>query len=246
MNDAMPSWKSAVACTVAAIAGIASIAAGSSRSSASRALAIVCDEGQRRALQHLPGQFDGPLDLLAGVDNLLHESDPVGLGGAELVRSQQVVHRVAPAGALHVPHRRSAERSETTLGLHLAEPSVGCRDDDVPCERDLDPDRERDPLHRGHSRLAQAASESERVDRLRRLCCLAERGVTPGLLAEEQRHLQPGRRVIAGEGQNTDEQVVVVVEPGQRIAQLVRDLRRERVLLLDAVDGHHQDVLVDN
>ena len=42
MNDAMPSWKSSVACTVAAIAGIAAIAAGSSSSRARRALAIVC------------------------------------------------------------------------------------------------------------------------------------------------------------------------------------------------------------
>ena len=32
----------------------------------------------------------------------------------------------------------------------------------------------------------------------------------------------------------------------KRVTQLGRDLRRERVLLLDAIDGHHKDVLVDH
>src|SRR4051812_30316532 len=42
MNEAMPSWKSAVAITALLIAAMAAIAAGSLSSSASRALAIVC------------------------------------------------------------------------------------------------------------------------------------------------------------------------------------------------------------
>jgi hypothetical protein len=52
--------------------------------------------------------------------------------------------------------------------------------------------------------------------------------------------------VITGEGQHSDEQVGILVEPGQRVFQLVGDLRRERVLLLHPVDGEHEDVLVDH
>ena len=67
-----------------------------------------------------------------------------------------------------------------------------------------------------------------------------------GLFREEQRHLETGGGVIAGEGQDSDEQVGVVVEAGERVGQFVADLRGERVLLLDPVDRDHQDVIVDD
>ncbi len=52
--------------------------------------------------------------------------------------------------------------------------------------------------------------------------------------------------MITGEGQDSDEQVGVVVEAGERVCQFVADLRGERVLLLDPVDRDHQDVVVDD
>ena len=102
------------------------------------------------------------------------------------------------------------------------------------------------PCSAGDPRLGQPATEAERVDRRGRLrgAPLGRRGTR--LVGEEQRHLQPGGRVVAGEREHADEQVRIVVEPGQRVFQLVRDLRRERVLLLDPVDGQHEDVLVDH
>ena len=146
--------------------------------------------------------------------------------------------------ALHVADRRPAEWRQSTLRLELAEAGVGRGDDDVAGEGDLDADRERDALHRGDQRLAQPPAEPERVDRgvgARRAA-----GAGPVVGAEEQRHLEPGGRVLAGEREHADEQVGVVVEPGQGGAELAHDLRREGVLLGHPVDGHHQDVVVDD
>ena len=168
MNDAIPSWKSSVAMTALLIAGMASIAAGSSSSSASRALAIVCCSASGAHCNSSRGQLDRPVPLPAGLDDLLHEPDAQRLVGGELVGPQEVVHRVAPSGALHVAHRRAAERREAALGLELAEPGVGRGHDDVAGQRDLDPDREGDALHRGHQRLGQPALQPERVDRVAR------------------------------------------------------------------------------
>ena len=52
--------------------------------------------------------------------------------------------------------------------------------------------------------------------------------------------------MIAGEREHTDPQVGVVVESGHRGAELARDLRGEGVLLLDAIDGHVQHVVLDD
>ena len=166
MNEVMPSWKSAVARTASLIAGIAATAAGSSSSSARRALAIVWTSASGRTCSDLGGDGQRPGDLLARLDDLLHEPDAVGLGGAELVGGQQVVHGVAPAGPLDVADRRPAERRQSALRLELAEAGVGRGDDDVAGERDLDADRERDALHRRDERLGEAAPQAERVDRL--------------------------------------------------------------------------------
>ena len=212
MNEAMPSLKSSVACTILSIAGIAAIAAGSFSSRATRALAIVWRKRGRRALQHLAGELDRPLALLARFDDLLHQPDAVRLVGAELVGEEQVVHRVAPTGPLHVAHGRPAERGEAPLGLELAHPQVRGGHDDVAAERDLDADRERDPLQRGDPRLGQAPPEAERVHRRRRLGGAPLGGGLLGLVGEEQRHLQSRRRVVAGERQHADEQVGVLVE----------------------------------
>ena len=67
-----------------------------------------------------------------------------------------------------------------------------------------------------------------------------------GVGPEEQRHVEPGRRVVAGEREHADPQVGVLVEAGHRGAELAGDLRGERVLLLDAVDSHVQHVVVDH
>ena len=52
--------------------------------------------------------------------------------------------------------------------------------------------------------------------------------------------------MITGEGEHADEQLGIVVETRVRRRELVADLRGERVLLLDTVDGHHQDPVVDD
>ena len=67
-----------------------------------------------------------------------------------------------------------------------------------------------------------------------------------GIGTEEQWHLQPGGGVVTGEDQHADEQLGIVVEAGVGRRELVADLRGERVLLLDPVDGHHQDPVVDD
>ena len=241
MNDVMPSWKSAVARTASLIAGIAAMAAGSSTSSARRALAIVWVRASGAHVADLGGDRQRPFDLLARLDDLLHEPDAVGLGGRELVGGQQVVHRVAPAGALDVADRRPAERRQSPLRLELAEAGVGGGDDDVAGQRDLDADGERDALHGGDQRLGEAAPQAERVDRLGTVGRAAV-----GVGTEEQRHVEPRRRVVAGEREHADPQIGVLVEPGHRRAELARDLRGEGVLLLDAIDGHVQHVVVDD
>ena len=48
------------------------------------------------------------------------------------------------------------------------------------------------------------------------------------------------------EGQYADEQLGIVVETAVRRRELVADLRSERVLLLDPVDRHHEDSVVDD
>ena len=52
--------------------------------------------------------------------------------------------------------------------------------------------------------------------------------------------------MVTSEGQYADEQLGIVVEAGVRRGELAADLRSERVLLLDAVDGHHEDSVVDD
>ena len=81
--------------------------------------------------------------------------------------------------------------------------------------------------------------QPERIDRVGRRA-----GIRVG--TEEQRHLQPGGGVVTGEGQYADEQLGIVVEAGVGRGELVADLRGERVLLLDPVDGHHEDSVVDD
>ena len=180
----------------------------------------------------------------ARLDDLLHETDRQRLGGAELVGAQQVVHGVAPSAALHVADRRAAERCETALGLELAEAGVGGGDDDVAGQGDLDADRERDPLHRGDQRLAQPPAEPERVDRasrpvgdrrpVRRRCRRTAASRVRRSCARRRTSARPtnssgssSRRVRAAPSSSDD-------------------LRREGVLLRDPVDGHHQDVVVDD
>ena len=81
--------------------------------------------------------------------------------------------------------------------------------------------------------------QPERIDRV-------ARGARIRVGTKEQWHLQPGGGVVTGEGQYADEQFGIVVETGVRRGELVADLRSERVLLLDAVDGHHEDSVVDD
>jgi hypothetical protein len=52
--------------------------------------------------------------------------------------------------------------------------------------------------------------------------------------------------MIAREGQHTDEQLGILVEARVGRRQLPADLRCERVLLLDAIDGHDEDPIVDD
>ncbi len=50
--------------------------------------------GALRAM--ISGERHRTLDLLTGRHDLLHETDPMGLGCGELVAQQQVIHRIAP------------------------------------------------------------------------------------------------------------------------------------------------------
>ena len=59
---------------------------------------------------------------------------------------------------------RAAERRNAALGLHLAEPAVFGRHDDVARQHHLDADGEDDALHGGDDRLPAAVAQAERVD----------------------------------------------------------------------------------
>ena len=82
MNDAIPSWKSAVAMTALLIAAMAAIAAGLVFVEREPSVGDGVLQRERRALQQLAGQLDRPLPLSAGLDHLLHEPDAQRFVGA--------------------------------------------------------------------------------------------------------------------------------------------------------------------
>ena len=93
---------------------------------------------------------------------------------------------------------RAAQGRDAAARLHLAEARAVGGDHDVGRQHHLDADGEAEPLHRGHDRLHRAAPQRKRID-------IVRRGVaTLAVGAEELRHVEPGCRVLAGEGEDGD------------------------------------------
>ena len=102
---------------------------------------------------------------------------------------------------------RAAERGDAALGLHLAEAAVVGGDDDVAGQRHLDPDREDDALHGGDDRLAAL-----RLPRPNGSTLPSGRGMRLGGRAEELRHVEAGREVVARRAEHADPELVLPVE----------------------------------
>src|ERR1051326_3722037 len=107
---------------------------------------------------------DGPRELLARLDNLLHQAHPQSLFGTELVTRQQVSHRVSPTGLADQPERRTAQRVEAASHFELRETRICGRDPYVRSQQHLDSDRKRDPVNSHYQRLRKMVPQTERID----------------------------------------------------------------------------------
>jgi hypothetical protein len=99
--------------------------------------------------------------------------------------------------------------------------------------------REAEPLDGGNHRLQRPALEREGIDVARRAVA------TLGVGAEEFRHIEPGRRVLAGEGEDGHPKRVVAIERREGVRELSHHVRRKGVLLRHIVDDDPEDPAVD-
>jgi len=193
----------------------------------------------RRVAGDAMGDFAGARHLMAGRHDLLHQADLQGTLGIELVTQHQVVHRVAPTGARQKAEMGATQGRDAALGLHLAKARGVGGDDNVGRQHHLDAHGKAQSLDGGDDRLQGPALEREGID-------IAGRAVaTLGVGAEEFRHVEPGRRVIAGKGQHGDPQFVIAVERREGVRELSHHVRREGVLLRHIVDDDREDPTVD-
>ena len=121
-------------------------------------------DGQRCTLADDPGDLDCPVEFRAGGDHLLHEADPVRLGGIELVGGEQVVHGIAPATPLDEADGRTAGGMDSTQRLVLAEAAVVSGHNDVTCQHQLDAECVGVALDGRDERLSATAAECGGVD----------------------------------------------------------------------------------
>src|SRR5246127_3390920 len=142
-----------------------------------------------------------------------------------------MVHGIAPAGARRVTEMRAAERGDAALGLHLAEAAIVGR------EHQLDADREDDALYGRYDRLSALVGKTKRIDIALGTGCSCRVG------AEEFRHVEASREILAGGTEHADPEPLLLVEPGQGIRQLCHHLRAEGVLLGHIVDRDLQNAV---
>src|SRR5690606_35544781 len=111
------------------------------------------------------GELERSLAMPAEGMHLLHEAAAIRLLSAEFVAQQEVVHRIAPAGAGEVTIVRAAQRGDTALRFELREAGRVSGDDDVAREHHLDADRVGDSVHDRNQRLAAALLHAEGIER---------------------------------------------------------------------------------
>ena len=97
-------------------------------------------DADRRLPRYGGGDCNRALQLLTGRSELLHQSQTICLLATELVAGEQDAHGIAPAQLLHQAYRRTADRIDAALDLDLREPGAICRDSDVSCKQQLQPD----------------------------------------------------------------------------------------------------------
>ena len=86
--------------------------------------------------------------------------------GIEFVAGEQIVHRIAPAGALGHANRCTAGGHDAAFDFELRKPAVVRGYHDVGRQHQLDADGVGDALHCRHHRLAAfRVAQAERVDR---------------------------------------------------------------------------------
>src|SRR5690242_277404 len=81
-----------------------------------------CAHGERRLLSDDTCDLHRPALLPAGGYALLHQAQPQGLAGAELICGQEVALSISPAGAFHHPHGRPASGHDPARDLDLSKP----------------------------------------------------------------------------------------------------------------------------
>jgi hypothetical protein len=133
----------------------------------------------------------------------------------------------------------TAQGRDAALGLHLAKArSVGC-DHDIGRQHHLDAHRETESLNGGNDWLQRSALEREGID-------VARRAVAPlGVRTEEFRHIEPGRRVLAGKGEDGNPKLVVAIERREGVREPRHHVWREGILLRHIVDGDPEYSTVD-
>src|SRR5438034_5697259 len=184
----------------------------------------------RRVLRDELRDFHRTTHLLAGSDDFLNKPDFVRTGRIELVAQEQMIHRISPAGPGQIAKVGASKRRDSALRLHLAEPGVIGRNDDIASQHHFDADRETDALHCRHNRLAATAFQRERID-----VSGLDLGIL-GLWSKEFRHIEPGREIRAFGAEYPDPVIVRLVEKRHRVRHLRHHLRAEGVLLRHIVD----------
>ncbi len=154
----------------------------------------------------------------------------MGLGRAEFVHQQQVVHRIAPAHARQETEVPPGERRKPALRLHLAETGIVRSDDDVAGQHHLDADGVGDALDSRDDGLPAHLRKLEHVHvALGRLGRLRAR-------TEELRHIESRGEVPAFGTEHAHPQVGIPVEQRERLRHLLGHFRDERVPARDVID----------
>ena len=93
--------------------------------------------------------------MLAGGNDLLHDSDPVSLGGVEGVGRQHPSHCVTPASGSRETNSGTAEWINPPIDFELREGRSLIRDHDISGECELDAQCEDLAMHRDNQWLGQ-------------------------------------------------------------------------------------------
>ena len=101
--------------------------------------------------------------MRASGNDLLHETDSIGLLRIKLVTREQMVHGITPPSALHEADGCTTGSMNTPSRLQLREATIIRRDHDVAGQRNLDAKRKGNALHCSNNRLATSTAQCQGI-----------------------------------------------------------------------------------